>query len=76
VLVPLVMHRTTRISPLAVLISVLVGVELIGYWGAVFAIPFAAAMKVFVTAAWQETHAGQLVLDPSDDESSPVADNE
>ena len=46
VLAPLVMHRTTRISPLTVLISVLVGVELVGYWGAVFAIPIAASLKV------------------------------
>ncbi len=63
VLAPLVMHRTTRISPLAVLISVLVGVELIGYWGAVFAIPVAATLKVFVSAVWQDTHGGEDLTD-------------
>jgi predicted PurR-regulated permease PerM len=66
VLQPLVMQRTTRISPLAVLISVLVGVELFGYWGAVFAIPVAASLKVFAAAAWHETHQAQLVITPTD----------
>ncbi|HEY1739298.1 MAG TPA: AI-2E family transporter [Acidimicrobiia bacterium] len=74
VLAPLVMHRTTRISPLTVLISVLVGVELLGYWGAVFAIPVAASLKVLASAAWQETHGGHALTDPADDESTPVAD--
>ena len=45
-------------------VSVLVGVELIGYWGAVFAIPVAASLKVLVTAAWQESHSGGVFLDP------------
>jgi predicted PurR-regulated permease PerM len=76
VLAPLVMHRTTRISPLTVLISVIVGVELIGYWGAVFAIPVAATLKVFVSAAWQEARAAELGgLDPEDCESTPLADD-
>ena len=74
VLSPLVMHRTTRISPLTVLISVLVGVELIGYWGAVFAIPVAATLKVFVAAVWQETRIAESLVDPEDSESSPLAE--
>ncbi len=46
VLQPLVYGRTVQLSPLAVLISVLIGAELAGVLGALAAIPVAGALQV------------------------------
>jgi len=48
VLQPLVYHRTVALSPLAILISVLVGAELAGVLGALAAIPVAGAIQVLI----------------------------
>ncbi len=62
VLQPHIMARTAKINPLTVLLSVLLGVELFGYWGAVVAIPVAACIQVIVTASWREAHRDRLAL--------------
>jgi predicted PurR-regulated permease PerM len=54
-----VMSRTVDINPLFVLISVLVGVELLGLGGALLAIPAAGVIQVVVRDLWDE-HRGQL----------------
>src|SRR5215467_3026506 len=46
VLQPLVYHRTVALSPLAILISVLIGAELAGILGALAAIPVAGSLQV------------------------------
>jgi predicted PurR-regulated permease PerM len=46
VLQPLVYHRTVSLSPLAILISVLIGAEVAGVLGALAAIPVAGAIQV------------------------------
>ena len=51
VLQPLVYSRTVRLSPLAILISVLVGAEIAGVLGALAAIPVAGTIQV-VLRAW------------------------
>ena len=48
---PLVYSRTVRLSPLAILISVLVGAEIAGVLGALAAIPVAGTIQV-VLRAW------------------------
>ena len=48
VLQPVIYGRTVQLSPLAVLISVLVGAELAGVIGALAAIPVAGALQVIV----------------------------
>jgi predicted PurR-regulated permease PerM len=48
VLQPLVYNRTVALSPLAILISVLVGAELGGVLGALAAIPVAGALQVLI----------------------------
>ncbi|HEY4236328.1 MAG TPA: AI-2E family transporter [Gaiellaceae bacterium] len=48
VLQPLVYNRTVALSPLAVLISILVGAELAGVLGALAAIPVAGAIQVVI----------------------------
>jgi predicted PurR-regulated permease PerM len=45
---PVIYGRTVQLSPLAVLISVLVGAELAGVLGALAAIPVAGAIQVIV----------------------------
>jgi predicted PurR-regulated permease PerM len=54
---PLVYGRTVQLSPLAVLVSVLVGAELAGVLGALAAIPVAGALQV-VLVEWRR---GRLV---------------
>jgi predicted PurR-regulated permease PerM len=48
VLQPLVYNRTVALSPLAILVSVLVGAELAGVLGALAAIPVAGAIQVLI----------------------------
>jgi predicted PurR-regulated permease PerM len=48
VLQPLVYHRTVSLSPLAILVSILIGAELAGVLGALAAIPVAGAIQVLI----------------------------
>jgi predicted PurR-regulated permease PerM len=48
VLQPLIYNRTVSLSPLAILVSVLVGAELAGILGALAAIPVAGAIQVLI----------------------------
>jgi predicted PurR-regulated permease PerM len=54
VLQPVVMSRTVKLNPLAVLVAVLVGVQLAGLLGALLAIPVAGALQVVVRDVWDE----------------------
>jgi predicted PurR-regulated permease PerM len=54
VLQPVVMSRTVHLNPLGVLLSVLVGVELAGFVGALLAIPAAGAIQVVVRDMWDD----------------------
>src|SRR5262245_8899770 len=49
VLQPLVYNRTVALSPLAILISVLIGAEVAGILGALGAIPIAGAIQVIIS---------------------------
>ena len=53
---PLVYGRTVQLSPLAVLVSVLVGAELAGVLGALAAIPVAGALQV-ILVEWRRSRA-------------------
>jgi predicted PurR-regulated permease PerM len=48
VLQPLVYNRTVALSPLAILVSILVGAELAGVLGALAAIPVAGAIQILI----------------------------
>lgn len=61
-----VMSRTVKVNPLVVLVSVLVGVEMLGFAGAVLAIPLAGSLQVVIKAVRRETLRDRLVL-PDDD---------
>jgi len=54
VLQPVVMARTVKLNPLAVLVAVIVGVQLAGLLGALLAIPVAGALQVVVRDVWDE----------------------
>jgi predicted PurR-regulated permease PerM len=50
---PLIMGRTVRVHPLAVLLVVLVAGVLYGVFGMLFAVPIAAGVKVVAEHVWQ-----------------------
>jgi predicted PurR-regulated permease PerM len=54
---PLVYSRTVRLSPLAILVSVLIGAELAGVLGALAAIPVAGTIQVLLVAFLEERRA-------------------
>ncbi|HEX7165345.1 MAG TPA: AI-2E family transporter [Acidimicrobiales bacterium] len=64
VLQPTVMSKTVNLNPLAVLTSVLVGVELFGILGALLAIPVAGVLQVIVRNLYDERR-GHLKPEPT-----------
>lgn len=52
VLQPVILARTVKLNPLAVLVSILVGVELAGILGALLAIPVAGIIQVVLRDVW------------------------
>jgi predicted PurR-regulated permease PerM len=62
---PLVYGRTVQLSPLAVLISVLIGAELAGVLGALAAIPVAGSFQVILVDWWQHRRTAQVALPPA-----------
>jgi predicted PurR-regulated permease PerM len=63
VLQPVVYGRTVQLSPLAVLISVLIGAELAGVLGALAAIPVAGSLQV-VFLDWLRHRRAQPAVEP------------
>jgi predicted PurR-regulated permease PerM len=59
-----IMSRTVKLNPLAVLVSVLCGVELFGILGALLAIPVAGVAQVLVRDLYDE-HMGRLKREPT-----------
>lgn len=72
-----VMARTVKVNPLVVLLSVLLGVELFGFVGALLAVPVAGALTVVVKELWRHrSESDQLIVitnEPTDDERAPSA---
>lgn len=64
VLQPLVYGRTVQLSPLAVLVSVLIGAQIAGVLGALGAIPVAGALQV-VLVDWRQNRPRDAVPAPS-----------
>ena len=64
ILQPTIMSRTVAINPLAVLVSVLVGVQLFGLVGALLAIPVAGVLQVVIRNLYDERE-GRLKSEPS-----------
>ncbi len=64
VLQVVIMSKTVQINQLLVLVSVLVGVELLGILGALLAIPAAGVIQVIVRDLWDH-RSGQLKDEPT-----------
>ncbi len=62
VLYPAVMSRRVKVNPLVVLLSVLLGVEIFGFIGALLAVPASGAVQVAIKAIRQERHRERLVV--------------
>jgi predicted PurR-regulated permease PerM len=56
VLQPVILSRTVKLNPLAVLVAILVGVELAGILGALLAIPVAGIVQVIIRDVWSHRH--------------------
>ncbi len=59
-----IMARTVKLNPLAVLVSVLVGVELFGFLGALLAIPAAGVIQVVARDLYDQSR-GRLKTEPT-----------
>jgi predicted PurR-regulated permease PerM len=59
-----VMSRTVDVNPLTVLVSVLAGIELFGFLGALLAIPMAGVIQVVVRNLYDERR-GRLKVEPT-----------
>ena len=64
VLQPVIMSRTVELSALAVLVSILIGVELFGVLGALLAIPVAGVLHVIGRDLY-DGYQGRLTPDPT-----------
>ncbi|MBI2708566.1 MAG: AI-2E family transporter [Actinobacteria bacterium] len=76
VLQPVVQSRTVHMRPLTVLVSVLLGVELAGFLGALLAIPAAGVIQVIARDVW-DTRRGRPKVEPTvGEEERPVGSTE
>jgi predicted PurR-regulated permease PerM len=74
VLQVVIMSKTVQINQLFVLVSVLIGVELLGFLGALLAIPAAGVIQVIVRDVWDHRH-GKLKEEPTiGTDEIPVSD--
>jgi len=64
VLQVVIMSKTVQINQLFVLVSVLIGVELLGFLGALLAIPAAGVLQVIVRDSWDH-RKGKLKEEPT-----------
>ncbi len=68
-----IMSKTVNINPLAVLVSVLIGVELFGLLGALLAIPAGGVVQVIVRDLW-DNRRGRLKPEPTlGEDHTPVS---
>jgi predicted PurR-regulated permease PerM len=61
---PLIMSRTVQLNALAVLVSVLLGVQLLGFLGALLAIPVAGVLSVIGRDLW-DSYQGRPKPEPT-----------
>ena len=71
-LLPVIYGRTVQLSPLAVLISILIGAELAGVLGALAAIPVAGTIQVVLVDWWRHRHGRPVPAPATSREEEPV----
>lgn len=72
VLQPLILSRTVKLNPLAVLVSILVSVELAGILGAFLAIPIAGIIQVIIRDLWDHRAGRPKAKPTTGEEQVPV----
>jgi predicted PurR-regulated permease PerM len=73
VLQPLILSRTVKLNPLAVLVAILIGVDLAGILGALLAIPIAGIIQVIVRDVWNHRSGRPKAVPTTGEEQTPVA---
>ena len=61
---PMIYGRAVQLSPLAVLIAILLGIEVAGVLGALAAVPIAASVQVLVSELLRARHEPATVIEP------------
>jgi predicted PurR-regulated permease PerM len=72
VLQPLILSRTVKLNPLAVLVAVLVGVDLAGILGALLAIPVAGIIQVILRDVWSHQRGRPKPVPTTGEEQTPI----
>ena len=72
ILNPLIMSRTVRLNPLWVILSVLAGAQLAGFFGALLAIPAAGAIHVVARDIWDERRGRLKTAPTTGEEHKPI----
>ena len=72
VLQPVILSRTVKLNPLAVLVAILVGAELAGILGALLAIPVAGIVQVVVRDLWSHRHGRPKAVPTVGEEERPA----
>ncbi|MGI3780135.1 MAG: AI-2E family transporter [Janthinobacterium lividum] len=72
VLQPVILSRTVKLNPLAVLVAILVGVELAGILGALLAIPVAGIVQVIIRDLWNHRSGRPKIVPTVGEEQRPA----
>jgi predicted PurR-regulated permease PerM len=72
VLQPVILSKTVKLNPLAVLVAILVGVELAGILGALLAIPVAGIVQVIIRDVWSHRRGRPKVVPTVGEEERPA----
>jgi predicted PurR-regulated permease PerM len=72
VLQPVILSRTVKLNPLAVLVAILVGVELAGILGALLAIPVAGIVQVIIRDVWSHRYGRPKVVPTVGEDERPA----
>jgi predicted PurR-regulated permease PerM len=75
VVAPRVLAKAVGLHPAVSIIALLVGAELLGVWGALFAAPVAGLLQVLLTTLWQEWRQNHPIQFPQDVAEEHVALN-
>jgi predicted PurR-regulated permease PerM len=71
---PLILSRTVKLNPLAVLVSILVAVELAGILGAFLAIPVAGIIQVILRDVWDHRHGSAKAEPTIGEDKTPISE--
>ena len=71
---PLILSRTVKLNPLAVLVSILVAVELAGILGAFLAIPVAGMIQVIVRDLWDHRRGRPKAEPTVGEDRTPISE--